>query len=85
MKSVMADFACPQTIKSWEDNLENGNGFTLVPSPCCSSIQWDDGNNIKTWTMTNSVNEEYPIYSNTDGNFMWWMWHGKVGHWVVNK
>ena len=37
-------------------------------------------------TGTVNTNEGYPFYKqkNSD-NYMWWMWHGSVGHWVVNK
>ena len=28
----------------------------------------------------------YPYYKQRESdNFMWWMWHGDVGHWVINK
>ena len=81
----MADFACPQDAAAWEDG--NGSSVTVgvTASPCCDSIEWQDGSDVKTWTKTTSFNEEYPIYSNPDGNFLWWMWHGSVGHWVINK
>ena len=30
-------------------------------------------------------NEGFPYYQQEGGNLvMWWMWHGDVGHWVVN-
>ena len=85
IKSQMAGFACAQDAAAWED--ANGSSVTVsvTASPCCDSIEWIDGDEVKTWTKTTSLNEEYPIYSNTDGNFMWWMWHGPIGHWVVNQ
>ena len=31
------------------------------------------------------TNDKFPYYKLAGSNtFMWWMWHGKVGHWVVN-
>ena len=42
------------------------------------------------WTIayedlfTKMMNDEYPMYTNTLGLYMWWMWHGEVGHWVIN-
>ena len=31
---------------------------------------------LLTKTLTEIDGEEY---------FLWWMWHGPVGHWVINK
>lgn len=31
------------------------------------------------------TNAGYPYYKQRGSNmYMWWMWHGNVGHWVVN-
>ena len=57
----------------------------VAASPCCDFIEWVDGSNVKTWFKTSSLNDEYPIYFNSDGNFMWWMWHDSIGRWVVNQ
>ena len=86
----MDHFACPQDAFAWEDARGIIAAVTQVPvsiaaSPCCDSIEWNDGTEVKTWTKISGHNEEYPVYSNTDGNYMWWMWHGPVGHWVVNQ
>lgn len=30
-------------------------------------------------------NEGFPYYKHRQSDvYMWWMWHGAVGHWVVN-
>ena len=39
---------------------------------------------LNEYFKTDQVNEGYPVYANGD-RFMWWMWHGDEGHWVVNK
>ena len=32
------------------------------------------------------TNHKFPYYKlEGSDTFMWWMWHGKVGHWVINK
>ena len=81
----MADFACPQDAASWKDGSGSSVTVGVAVSPCCDTIEWDDGTDVTTWTKTASFNEEYPVYADTNGNFMWWMWHGAVGHWVINK
>ena len=55
----------------------------ISADPCCKEISW---NGKTTFSMTGQINEEYPVYkAEKDGKeiFMWWMWHGDVGHWVV--
>ena len=42
------------------------------------------GVKIRLSFQTAEVNEGYPVYTSGD-LFMWWMWHGPEGHWVVNK
>ena len=43
------------------------------------------------WTLAMDIdgnvlfNEGYPYFEQRGSeNYMWWMWHGVVGHWVVN-
>jgi len=35
---------------------------------------------------TLETNHNKPYYQQRGSNyFIWWMWHGNVGHWVVNQ
>ena len=65
----------------------NGEGY-VEESPCCEKIIWNQANSPeRMFTMTENQNEHYPVYeTDIDGQTisMWWMWHGNVGHWVVN-
>ena len=49
-----------------------------------------DLNGLWTFAMDGSgtvlQNAEKPYYKRVGSDdFMWWMWHGDTGHWVVNK
>ena len=51
---------------------------------CCDTIIWtDDSGSAVTFTKGTSTNAGYPVYE-INGQFMWWMWHGATGHWVIN-
>ena len=83
MKSVFGDFGCPESKKKWE--LVTSKNFKVAADPCCAEISW---NGKTTFTKADQINEEYNVYkAEKDGKdiFMWWMWHGAVGHWVVNE
>merc|ERR1712176_687437 len=61
-------------------------GTVAAAAACCDTITWTDaGAVVRTFTKGNQVNEGYPVYENAaDSQFMWWMWHDAVGHWVIN-
>ena len=49
-----------------------------------------DLNGLWTFAMDGNgnvlQNEQYPYYKRVGSDdFMWWMWHGSTGHWVVNQ
>ena len=49
-----------------------------------------DLNGLWTFAMDGNgnvlQNAEKPYYKRTGGDdYMWWMWHGDNGHWVVNQ
>ena len=84
---------CPQDVDRWDGPQENGvveNNFKVEAAPCCSEIVWS-GSSAGSFTFTrndNMINEEYPVYvtgNSTEAIYMWWMWHGGVGHWVTNR
>ena len=76
--------ACKKT-PDWSNEAPT-EAPTEAPVPdCCDTItQEDAAGNAIVWTKTAEVNEGYPVYTSGD-LFMWWMWHGPEGHWVVNK
>ena len=61
-------------------------GTVAAAAACCDTITWTDaGGVVRTFTKGTLVNEGYPVYENAaDSQFMWWMWHGAEGHWVIN-
>jgi len=84
IKSTFADFACPQDIAQWNEFTNGADGSFEITSCMCDSIDWDgDSVAAGTWTKTDQVNDLWPVYQNGDLS-MWWMWHGAVGHWVIN-
>ena len=84
MKSVMGDFDCPQDKTEWEGEA-SGDRFVIKSNPCCEHVHWTGkGGKDLVFTRTDEMNEEYPVYRVGD-IAMWWMWHGPVGHWVVNR
>ena len=73
-------------------NYKNKGSTTIQvqAAPCCDEISWLrrglEGDKIEsTFMKSDATNEFYPIYMNENGLSMWWMWHGPVGHWVVNQ
>ena len=62
------------------------NQSACSTASCCDTITWTDGTGtVRTFTKGTQINEGYPVYENAaDGQFMWWMWHGATGHWVIN-
>ena len=69
------------------------HGFPIKPTPapepeplvCCDQMYQGNYPNWIHWQKTELTNAKNPVYQNGDGDFMWWMWHGDVGHWVINK
>ena len=50
----------------------------------------EDLNGLWTLAMTSQgtveTNDNYPYYKHTGSDlYLWWMWHGDVGHWVLNQ
>ena len=84
MRTKLGDFACPQHKTEWEEITQTD--FKVSSAPCCDRIYWNKDGETELFIATDDINEEYPIYqSNQHSNiFMWWMWHGSIGHWVVN-
>ena len=88
MKSIHGDFSCPQNKPEWEGPASS-QALKIDQSQCCKSVLWRSKNNPdRTFVRTNRINSYYPVYqTEIDGEpvYMWWMWHGTVGHWVINK
>ena len=73
--------------------LENKN---LAPAPSCakrlSFTNFGKGDSDLNGFWRHVIidgkvqeNEGFPYYQQEGSNLvMWWMWHGDVGHWVVN-
>ena len=69
------------------------HSFPIKPTPapepeplvCCDQMYQNTYPNWIHWKKTELTNAKNPVYQNGDGDFMWWMWHGDVGHWVINK
>ena len=65
----------------------------IEASPCCNKLRWLRGSEEAVFTKTNQINEFYNVYETIIEESspsmwwvtMWWMWHGSVGHWVVNQ
>ena len=68
-----------------------------TPQPCGPRLEMSglsgtfaDLNGLWTFAMDGNgnvlQNQQKPYYKRVGGDdFMWWMWHGNTGHWVVNK
>ena len=68
----MTKFECGNrlVISGTQSALEILNGLWTLAMNSDGEVQFNDG---------------YPYYKQRGSeNFMWWMWHGTVGHWVVN-
>ena len=70
-------FSCGPRLQFW--------GFAEQPE------FWPDSdlNGLWTWAMDSDgeplLNDGFPYYKHRQSDtYMWWMWHGEVGHWVVN-
>jgi len=94
IKSKYQTFACPQDNPTWflpdgQTEVPMGwNGeFVVEPISCmCDKMTWSgEGIASGEWEKTDQWNDEWPVYKNEEQDlFMWWMWHGKQGHWVIN-
>ena len=62
--------------------------FQINPSRCCEFLQWNRGNETNFFRRTEATNELWPVFESVQDEetiSMWWMWHGPVGHWVINQ
>merc|ERR1712106_29344 len=94
IKSKYQTFDCPRDNPTWflpdgQTEVPMGwNGeFVVEPISCmCDKMTWSgDGVANGEWEKTDQWNDEWPVYKNEEQDlFMWWMWHGKQGHWVIN-
>jgi len=85
MRSKLGEFDCPQHKTEWEEISQSD--FEISPAPCCDRVYWNKDGQSEIFTATSNTNEEYPIYQSNENSsmLMWWMWHGSIGHWVMNS
>ena len=73
-------------VKNQNSNDADDAGDSAVVS-CCKTLVWTGSLGRKTtFTLGTQAIDGYPVYENASENlYLWWQYHGDVGHWSVNE
>ena len=77
-----------QNVEKNKDSWQGSLSVSVAAAPCCDEIRWTRGPAEHFFQKSDLVNEQYPVYEaeiNGKTRFLWWMWHGPDGHWVLNE